>query len=311
MKKIYLALDVGGTGIKGSFFSETGENLCQEIMEFDAKSKGTREEIFANLIEILDQLLDRAGEAEIVGMGMAFPGPFDYHKGISRIQGLGKYEEIYGLSIPWELRSRYKNARHADCLGEEIPMIFVHDVEAFALGECAWSKVLSQGNVMHICMGTGAGSAFTRKGEIVKNDDAVPVNGWIYDTPFRDGIIDEYLSARGLETLSRRIFGKEKSGRELAFLAGQGESRALYVFEEFGICLKEAAQIFLDSFQPDAVTLGGQIAKSFAYFGGSFLRECERRGISLHVTSDTSKSILKGLYMTVRQEKIAEETTTR
>lgn len=184
-------------------------------------------------------------------------------------------------------------------------MAFVHDVEAFALGECACSKMLSQGKVMHICIGTGAGSAFTRKGEIVKNDAAVPVNGWIYDTPFRGGIIDEYLSARGLETLSQRTFGKEMSGRELAFLAGQGDSRALYVFEEFGIYLKEAVQIFLNSFQPDAVTLGGQIAKSFAYFGGSFSKECERRGISLHVTSETSKSILKGLYMTVRQGRVS------
>ena len=37
---------------------------------------------------------------------MAFPGPFDYEQGISLMKGLNKYDQIYGMKIPQELRKR-------------------------------------------------------------------------------------------------------------------------------------------------------------------------------------------------------------
>ena len=37
---------------------------------------------------------------------MAIPGPFDYENGISRMQGLNKYDAIYGIPLEREIKAR-------------------------------------------------------------------------------------------------------------------------------------------------------------------------------------------------------------
>lgn len=305
-KSVYLMLDVGGTGIKGGVLSENGSLLTDSLLEFDAHSAGTADIIFENLVEILDTLLDQEECADSVrGIGLAFPGPFDYPAGISRMRGIGKYDAIYGMSIREELRKRFPAARHARFLHTDlpIPILFLHDIEAFALGETAFGWAKGHDRVMYLCIGTGAGSAFTVSGQIVKDGTQVPENGWIYNTPYRESQIDDYLSVRGLKKLSLELCGEEKSGFELSQAAGRGDVHAMQAFTAFGEWLCEAMGQFLDTFQPDAFVLGGQIAKSFCYFGQAFSDECKKRGILLYTTSDTSKRTLQGLYAGMRNNK--------
>ena len=35
----------------------------------------------------------------VKGIGFAMPGPFDYVKGICYIQGVAKYENLYGINV--------------------------------------------------------------------------------------------------------------------------------------------------------------------------------------------------------------------
>ncbi len=295
----YLMLDVGGTNLKAGILDEKGDLFGGEICSFDAKAKGSKEEIFQNFAGVLTSLWEKLPEEDnrIKGIGMAFPGPFDYERGISLIHGLDKYESIYGVSIPEELPKYLPGFRAA---GEEnCKFLFLHDVEAFALGECHFGSGKDSSRTMFLCMGTGAGSAFAQNKKILKGGDGqVPPMGWIFNTPFKESIIDDYLSVRGLGELSQKFFGQPKSGLELYQLCQQDDQTALAVYEEFGRWLRDAMVPFLESFKPDTFVLGGQLSKSFCYFGKEFEGECEKRKIKIHLTQDTSQRALEGLYAT-------------
>lgn len=301
--KVYLMLDVGGTNIKAGVLSEDGVLWEDGIISFDAKSKGSREEIFQNFAGILDDLAEKLPEKEIQieGIGMAFPGPFDYEQGISLMQGLDKYDAIYGIRIAEELKRYFPACKNGALLMETRQFLFLHDVEAFAVGESHYGSGRDCERVMYLCIGTGAGSAFTRRREILKGEDGtVPPNGWIFATPFLESTVDDHLSVRGLSSLSRRAFGEAKNGKELYELCKEGNQTALAVYQEFGSWLQAAMLPFLDTFRPDGFVLGGQLSKSFCYYGKAFAEECRKRRITVYLTQDTSKRALEGLYVRMK-----------
>lgn len=303
--KVYLMLDVGGTNIKAGVLAEDGSLWKDGILSFDAKSRGSREEIFQNFASVLAALTERLPKEnlQIEGIGMAFPGPFDYEQGISLMQGLDKYDAIYGIPIEKELRNCFLSMKNGCLLRESRRFVFLHDVEAFAMGESHYGRGRDCEKVMYLCIGTGAGSAFTRDRKILKGEDgSVPPRGWIFDTPFRGSIIDDYLSVRGLASLSGQAFKEAKDGKELFRLCQEGDQVALAVYREFGRWLKEAISPFLAAFCPDGFVLGGQISKSFPFYGEAFAAECRERGTTIFLSEDTSESALKGLYVRMETE---------
>lgn len=158
--KQYILLDVGGTEIKGGISDENG-NLKGQIRSFHACADQDMQTIFVNFALILRELMDQNPGAETAGVGFAFPGPFDYGAGLSLMQGLSKYDSIFGVPIEPEI----KNILPALA---DVPFTFLHDVEAFALGESFYGPARGWGRVLCVCIGTSAGSAFIENGRTVK-----------------------------------------------------------------------------------------------------------------------------------------------
>lgn len=300
----YLMLDMGGTNIKAGILNQNGVLYKDYLFTFPAKAREGEKVIFDNMVEIMNVLADEIDKqgGKISGVGMAFPGPFDYQQGISLMKGLDKYDEIYGIQISERVRKDFSLSRNSGLMDKECPFVFLHDIEAFALGESHNEKNRKWNRIMYFCMGTGAGSAFVENKRIWRgNGTLIPPNGWIYETSFREGTIDDYLSIRGLAKLSKIFFGEEKNGKELFELCRQGDKRAFKVYWEFGNWLEEAIVPFLDDFQPDGFVLGGQLSKSFMYFGNSFLKACEKRSIPIHLAADTSRRTFSGLFIELQK----------
>lgn len=303
MESNYLMMDVGGNGIKAAILDASG-TLNGEIRWFPARSREDHETIFSNFADIILQMeTELPDEDSFCKIGMAFPGPFDYRQGISLMQGLDKYDSIYGMDIQKEIKNRLemknKTKSRDDCR-----FLFLHDVEAFALGAGTYGPASGCEKIFNLCIGTGAGSAFIEHGKVIRERKDVPPRGWIYNTAFRDGVIDDYISIRGLLNLTTEQFlydapdGRQDipDGASLAVLAAEGEERALEVFRRFGIDVAEAVIPFLQEFKPDGCIIGGQIAKSFPYFGRELLAFCKGVGIRVYPVSDTSRWTLMGLY---------------
>ena len=142
----------------------------------------------------------------------------------------------------------------------------------------------------------GAGSAFVENGKTVKTGKGVPENGWIYQQPFGDSILDDYLSVRGLGgSTSLAVTGKVWSGKELYGLVKAGNMEAEEVWRRFGADVAAGLLPVLEEYRPDLLLLGGQIAKSFSWFGKELERECGKRKIRIQIETETSGRAMEGL----------------
>lgn len=293
---VWFCLDVGGTAVKAGLLKKEGEPL-DGLTSFHVEARGTREEILSRFAEILGELAHRAdillgsGMWKAEGIGMAFPGPFDYERGIPLLKGLDKYDSIYGVPLKTEL-----SLRLADCPGNlsEAPIRFCNDVEAFALGEELELPDASKG--LYVCIGTGCGSAFLENGKPpAKGTPGVPEHGWIYPLPFLSGTLDDYLSRRGLSRLAEEVCGRPMEGKELSLLAQSGDKQALSCFARFGERMKEGLVPVLEAYRPKALILGGQLMKSSSLFLEPLETACRERRIFLKISKDTSQSAVRGL----------------
>lgn len=164
MESCYLMMDVGGTGIKAGLFSRSGE-MVERVRSFPARAKEGHEEIFRNFACIIQEM---AKDRMVEGIGMAFPGPFDYEKGISLMRGLDKYDSVYGIPVREGVMEQLERIGKTESVARSCRFLFLHDVEAFAIGACRQGRMAGCKKVMCVCIGTGAGSAFVENGRVVK-----------------------------------------------------------------------------------------------------------------------------------------------
>ena len=102
MKDIYLCLDVGGTEIKAAPV-DAGGALLQPLRHFPARSHQSAPTLLDHFASVLQEI--SPGQA-ISGIRLAFPGPFDYEAGICLLQGLGKFDALYGVNLRHALACR-------------------------------------------------------------------------------------------------------------------------------------------------------------------------------------------------------------
>lgn len=292
--KYYILLDVGGTQIKLFVYNELGEAQTEFPRKYQAKSNESKENIIINFSNIIDDNIN--SKLELIGIGMAFPGPFDYQKGQSLMKGISKYDSIYKISLSDAIKNENGNINN-------VPFIFLHDVASFALGICSTNKYKKYNRIMNLCIGTGTGTSFTENGCIVVNSNLIPENGWIYNTPFRDSIIDDYISVRGFNNLCKKHLGYEVEGYNLHKMAKEGNDKAITVFKEFGLILKDAIAHFLIDFDVQLLIFGGQISKSLCFFEEPLKSFCDNNNIAIGFEYNTSKTICDGLYSKFIEEQ--------
>jgi glucokinase len=132
-------------------------------MIYPAKSKEAKDVILGHFVDMIKQQTNRIMDRHfrIEGIGFAFPGPFDYERGISYIQGVDKFESLYGVNLREELTSRIRDAsffKHKRT--PDFHIVFENDANLFALGEYAAGKAGRYRKSICITIGTGTGSAF-------------------------------------------------------------------------------------------------------------------------------------------------------
>lgn len=258
--KNYIALDVGGTSITASIVSPDGAFLVP-VHHYPAHSGESRETIINNLVNIINGLIDEAntGNITVGGAGLGFPGPFDYENGISLMKGMQKYDSIYGVNIAAEIRQRLKTG---------LELRFQNDVDLYTLGECTFGVGRRYNRCLCISIGTGINSGFFADGHLVKSGSDVPENGWIYNTPYRNGLITDYVSASGIRRMMKQSpsIAGIKDVKELAQAAYGGSREALRIFNEFGEMLRETIEPFAVKFNTEVVILGGDVSRSHDLF---------------------------------------------
>lgn len=286
-----VTLDVGGTSIKLGVLSPEGEVLL-EPTAFPSKAKAEREALLDNFASILRRGAQAAGGG-VRDVRMAFPGPFDYDQGVSRMQGLDKYDALYGVSLPEALGARLTGD---PLFSPPLSFRFCNDIHAFALGAMAFTPALRHGRALYVCLGTGCGSAFSNEGRM--DDDPLAgrcPHGWIYALPYQGGIVDDALSVRGLRQLAASEPGAPRDGLGLSQAAQAGDERARRVFLRFGARLAEILPPLLEDYGAAHLVLGGNLTRSMEWFGAPLRRCCAAHDVALHTCFDTSGWAMRGL----------------
>ncbi|WP_156231738.1 ROK family protein [Enterococcus gallinarum] len=297
MDQLVICLDVGGTFVKGTVYNNKNKPLLEGINYYPAHANKGKEEILENFFQIMSDLYQQVAinEKIVQTLMIAFPGPFDYEQGICLIQGLNKYESLYQTNIKHALRQRIKHSQELLTTTDFSISIF-NDGTAFAFGEYA-SQSFAQKKGIYIAIGTGCGSTFIKNGEMIRGVCGIPRSGMIFNEPYKEGVIDDYLSARGLEQMIEQIIGEKLSPKTISDRAKRGDQAALAIFNQFGHRAAEILTPYARLFHPDEIVFGGQISKSFEFMETGILAVFTKENIqtTIRATKDTSKAVIQGL----------------
>jgi glucokinase len=218
---------------------------------------------------LLERIVEAAAAVatpEVRRLGVAAPGPFDYDAGICRISH--KLPGLYGVNLRRELGAALD-------LTSGNAISFLNDAEAFLLGEWWAGAARDHVRAVGITLGTGLGSAFLERGQIVRSGPRVPAGGELYRLAFRGAPVEETISRRALiaryhassagRTDVEQIASSE--GRtdveQIATRGRAGEGRARLVFQELAADLAEFLGPPLEAFAPTCLVVGGSIARAW------------------------------------------------
>ena len=262
MREYAVGVDVGGSHLCSSVIEVVTGEVCTEPVATPVDSRGGAAGVIAGLRGNVLETMARFGEG-VPRIGLAFPGPFDYDRGVSLIRGVGKYDGIFGLDVRESLRSSLQPE-----IGQ-VDLRFVNDASAFALGECLGGAARDDGRVLALTLGTGVGSGFVDSKRLVVSGEDVPANGWVYCLPFDGGIADEAFSTRWITRRFKELTGREVSGaKEVAERCAYDESAAR-LFSEFGSRLADFVAPLAGRFGAERIVLGGNISRAFPFFKDS------------------------------------------
>lgn len=303
MQMYAIGIDIGGSHFSSAAVNLEDGQLVTPVTVTSADSSADADAILSALEANIRETLRKAGDIPLIGIGMAFPGPFDYRHGISGILGVGKFEKIFGMDIALTLRSVLKNS-YPD------KFLFVNDAAAFAMGEAAYGAARGSERVIAVTLGSGIGSGFISGGRIVDKGKGVPADGWVYQMPFKGKTAEEWFSSRSLCRRYRELSGTEVSGvKEIAGRYPDDEA-AVQVFSEFGRNLGEFLLPVAKEFRAGTIVLGGNISKAFPLFRKEMensMAEAERT-IAIKVSESTENSAIAGSAALLADSWKARET---
>src|SRR6056297_161907 len=192
MGQVIAVLDVGGTSIKTGAvrFDDADDDLRVEVGPvLPTNSNEAADVVLDSLAVGADAALDVAGR-DVAGLAIGICGPFDIDAGVSRMRGVHKFEEIYGVDVRAELRTR--------STASGLPIRFARDAESAGTGEALAGAGTGVDRVLTMTVGTGLGTCLTDHARPVEFIDGFGVEHLaMRDTPW-GGRADDVLSAHGL-----------------------------------------------------------------------------------------------------------------
>jgi glucokinase len=192
MGQVIAVMDVGGTSIKtGAVRFDDGDDepRIEVGPALPTNSNEAADVVLDSLAAGADAALDVAGH-DAAGLAIAICGPFDIDAGISKMRGVHKFEEIYGLDLRTALRDRSRISG--------LPIRFARDAESAGTGESLAGAGAGVDRVLTMTVGTGLGTCLTERAQPIEFVDDFGVEHLaMRDTPW-GGRADDVLSAHGL-----------------------------------------------------------------------------------------------------------------
>lgn len=271
MDQYAVGIDIGGSHIGSCVVNLTsGTILDDTLFKKEIDNQALPSILLYVWTSCIQKSISASGKIP-VGLGFAFPGPFDYLHGICKIEGVHKFDRLYGLDVTSSIRSAFP-------LYPNLKVRYLNDAGAFALGEAVGGSAAGSGRIIALTLGTGIGSGFIADKQLIETGPAVPHHGWVYHLPFEDSIADQAFSTRWFCRRYFELTGKRVLGaKEISDQVGTDPS-ARRIFDEYGQRLADFILPLIRQFQADTLVLGGNISQAYSLFGPPLEERLHRQG---------------------------------
>lgn len=253
MDRLVAAIDIGGTSIKSALVAED-LRVVHTLRTPTRRVDGSVD--VGQIIGLIEELRGKAGDATVVGAGVAAPGIIDERLGIARA----------AVNLGW--RDLPLRRLLADAAG--IPVALGHDVRTGGLAEFTVGAATGVRNAMFMPIGTGIAAAVLVDGHRLDADGYAGEIGHIVVDP--DGSVCGCGIRGCLETVASAAFIARnyaaRSGRPVtraadvaaAVVAGDPDAVAVWerAIEGLAAALTTAATLFA----PEVVAVGGGLSES-------------------------------------------------
>lgn len=243
-----LSCDIGGTHITSSIIMKsTWEIIEHTITRTNVNSSLDAKTIFHSWASNIKECISRF-DRQIMAIGIAMPGPFDYENGISMMKDQSKYDSLYQLDTTLGIQEALEN--------NHIQIRYINDAAAFLQGELYASKTENEDSMLGITLGTGLGSSVKKKG-----NKAFDANLW--DRPYKASIYEEYLVTRWFTKRFYELKGVHKKGLK-EIIEQYGETTEFtQMIKEYRTNLEQFMDFFSTEYNSKKFIIGGNIAKAW------------------------------------------------
>ncbi|MEV0438840.1 ROK family protein [Streptomyces spectabilis] len=242
-------LELGGTHVTAALVDAS--RVVRRVRR-SLNARGSAEHVLGAVVRCATDLDAAAGDL----WGVALPGPFDYDEGVARYEGVGKFDDLYGIDVGSVLLD--------GVWPRPAGVAFLNDAHAFALGE--WHAGAARGHrrCVGVTLGTGVGSAFLADGAVRHDGPGVPPLGRIDLTRAEGRPLEDTVSRRAVIA---RYGEPDADVRDIAARARAGEARAARVLHD---CLRPLGVVlapYVREFGASALIVGGGMAASWDLVG--------------------------------------------
>ena len=258
-----LGIDLGGTKIAASLFSETGKQLSRDVVALEQR---TGKEV-GYLITDLALKAMRNSQSPLTSIGVSVPG-------IART----KTGTVWAPNISgWE---DYPLVQELQAVAGDIPVNIDSDRACCMLGELWQGNARGCKDAIYLAVGTGIGAGVLIDGRILRGaQDIAGSIGWMaLDKPFQNkyiacGCFEYYASGDGIAKLTRELLAMDSQYggvlRDYAFdklsahhvfnAYDKGDALAIKVFDECIQYWGMAVANLISIFNPEKIIFGGGV----------------------------------------------------
>jgi len=266
-QRLAVGIDFGGTGVKMGLVEETG--VIRDRYEFSTAVAQTQP-AWLDQVQIGMKRFCR-NRRRPMGIGVGVPGFTDFKRGfIYNLTNVPGWNSVYLARM---LQKRF-----------DLPAFVDNDVNAMALGECAYGAGRGHRQAVFATLGTGVGGgvvidgklyrgAYSMAGEI--GHVSIRMNG--HKTREGRGGLETYVGNRQIASYAVRALraGRRSLIRSLvkndlnrvnpkiiAQAATRNDPLALEIFDFVADCLATAFAAITYILQPEVIIVGGGVARS-------------------------------------------------
>jgi glucokinase len=266
-----VALDVGGTTIKGALVDRDGTVVSRFRRPTPARGNGP-DEVLTAILAAVDELTAAAPRtAGVRGVGLVVTGIVDERRGVA----------VHSENVGWRdvpIRSLVEQAT-------KLPVGFGHDVRAATLAE--WRLGAGRGleDLVFVPIGTGVSAGIIVRGQLITGDGSAGEIGHVdvgHGEPCTcggRGCVEAVASAAAIARRYTAASGRSVAGaREVTERMVAGDPAARQVWTDATAALALALAWVSAVLAPQAILLGGGLGRS-----GSLLFEPLRQALDRHL----------------------------